>query len=198
MNRRVYRWAFAGCALVFITAGITGACTSSTVPPKLTEEDLARVHATHFPWTLGVERYKLPAYSDSLIASLRRTGLFDRVDELDKVPEASVVARVRTEIYGNAVIPLWTCLSIGVVPTITVEQHGHAFSLAPRCCSDRAVAVDFRYSGPTVLGWFAMLKNFGPDSTRKSPYDHARFHAALANALSLHASEIGSLAQSRE
>jgi hypothetical protein len=198
MNRRMYRWAFAVCVLLFITAGIAGGCSSSTLPPKLTHDELARVYATHFPWTLGVERYKLPAYSNSLVASLRRTGLFDRVDELDKVPEASVIARVQTEIYGNAVIPLWTCLSLGVVPTITVEEHGHAFSLAPRCCSDRAVAVDFRYSGPTVLGWFAVLKNLGPDSTTKSPYEHARFHAALANALSLHASEIRAFAQGQE
>ena len=71
--------------------GMYRGCASAALPPLPEAGALARAHRTHFPVTLGVETYKCPVYSERLVESLRRTGLFDRVDLLEKVPDMALL-----------------------------------------------------------------------------------------------------------
>jgi hypothetical protein len=191
----MYRWVGIAFLLLWAFLGLAGGCFSSSLPPRLSREEQARVTGTHFRWAVGVERYHLPAYSNDLIKALRATQLFDRVDELEKVPDAPMVARVETEVWGTAVIPVWTGLSLGLIPTVTREQHGYVFSLAPRSNPGKVVSVDFRYSGISMMGWLAVLHNLGPNTTWKNVDEHPRFHAALANAVCARASELRAIVE---
>ena len=183
----------AAFAIVTVASGAVGGCTSSALPPKPTASQLDHLLRTHFKASVGVEKAKFPAYSERLVEALRKTGLFDRVDHLENLPEATLVARVERHIYGNAVIPVLTGITLGIVPTVTTETHGHAFSLSPRSGAGRKVAVDFTYSGATILGWYAGLANLSPDRTSGDPYTNDRFYQALAVKIGEQSGEITSL-----
>src|SRR2546426_1003468 len=147
---------------LLVTTAVFGSgcvgCASSTLPPRLTTAERARLKGAHLPFTVGVERHRYPAYSDSLVKALRRTKVFDRVDHLDRfsTPPA-LVARVEREIYGSAVIPVWTLLSFGLVPTTTEESFGYAFSLSPTGEDVQRVPIEYSFRGRTTLGWVAMF-----------------------------------------
>ena len=152
---------------------------SSALPDEpLMSETKCSGDSPLFP-AAAVERYVLPAYSEALLKDLRTTHLFERVEEAEQLPEAPLVASVDRPVHGNAVIPLWTALSLGLIPTVTREAHGHVFWLAQRSCPGSTVQIDFRYSGNTILGWIAVPANLLPGRTAKPPPDHPEYRAAL-------------------
>ena len=69
---------FAGLTLLTL-----GGCSSETLPPALSEDQLKAIAATHFKATVGVRRYNAQVYSDYLINYLRKTQLFAEVAPLD-------------------------------------------------------------------------------------------------------------------
>lgn len=167
--------------LVVIGLGLAGGCASTSLPPRLTDAQAKAVETTRFKATVGVEPHKFPVYSEKLIRNLRATGLFERVDALDMFAEPpTFVARVDREIYGTAAIPLWTGLSLGLIPTTVSEQHGHAFSLVPTARRDQRIPIVFSYRGPSTLGWWAVFLNLTPDRTWRDVYSHPRFIEGLA------------------
>lgn len=114
-------------------------------------------------------------YSERLTVNLRNTGLFDAVRPLDSIPRPDLIARVTRPIYGNAVIPIFTAISLGLVPTISDEEWGDAFVLIRTADTTKQVPVEFSYHGPTTLGWLAVIQNLRRDPTSDDPYTSARF-----------------------
>lgn len=167
-------------ALVLVLA--LAGCSSSALPPELPEAQRKAIATTHFKATVGVEAYKYPVYSETLTARLRKTQLFDRVDALEAFEAPpTFVARVERTVYGKAGIPLWTIVSLGVIPTTVEEEHGHVFSLTPSASPARKIAIDFRYKGPSTLGWAAVyLGLFARDQTLGDSREHPRFIQSLA------------------
>jgi len=175
---------------LLVTAAIFGngcvGCGSSTLPPRLTAAERARLKGAHLPFTVGVERHRYPAYSDALVKALRRTKVFDRVDHLDQfsTPPA-LVARVEREIYGSTMIPAATLLSFGLAPTTTEESFGYAFSLSPTREDAQRVPIEYSYRGRTTLGWVAMFHGLVPGYS-VFPFDperSRRFRGRLALAI---------------
>src|SRR5215471_3250605 len=119
-------------ALVVLVIHLTGTaivgtlcvgCASSTLPPPLTSTEKARVKEAHLPCTVGVEKYRNPAYSDALVSALRGTHVFDRVDHLEKLKSPPMfTARVEREIYGGTKIPFATLLSFWLIPS-TIDEN---------------------------------------------------------------------------
>ncbi len=179
--------------LVVLVRGFAGGCTSTILPPRLTRTQHALIDSVRFPATVAVEPYKWPVYSERLITALRATQLFARVDSLSRFSEPpTFVARVARPIYGSAVLPLLTGISLGLIPTITQEEHGHAFWLISSAQPRDSLLIDFSYRGPSVLGWVCVLLNVSPNLTSGNVYTHARFYQALAYTIAAQGPEIES------
>ncbi|HKI86356.1 MAG TPA: hypothetical protein VKA53_06390 [Thermoanaerobaculia bacterium] len=179
-------------ALVVIPLGLAGGCGTTTRPGRITRKQRALIKATRLKLTVGVEKgvmvqgkkYEWTAYSDGLLAELRRTGLFRRVDRLeafDSPPD--LVARVEEAIPGSAAIPFATGITLGLFPTRVQERWGYPFSLR-RPGDDKAgprVNIRYVYTGHSTLGWLAVFLNALPNHTWHGLQDDPRFidHFAL-------------------
>jgi hypothetical protein len=162
-NERVltYRATFAGLTLLILAS-----CSSETLPPPLSEGQLKSIAATHFKATVGVRQYNAPVYSDYLIKYLRKTELFDEVEPLEAFhTPPTFVARVDRGIYGTATIPIFTAITLGIIPTTVDEEHGLEFSLVPSAPSKTPIAIRFSYKGPSTLGWWAFYRALLPNET---------------------------------
>ena len=178
-------------ALPIIIAGLSGGCASTSLPPKLSKGQLDEIAKTHFAVSVGVEEFKYPVYSEKLTKALQRTDLFDRVEPLKSFKDSpTYIARVERTIYGTAVVPIFTGLSLGLIPTTVQEEHGHSFSLTAASGSNRKIPIEFSYRGPSTLGWWAVILNMLPNRTSADVYQHARFNQSLAWTIVSHRSEI--------
>lgn len=174
--------------------GLSGGCGSGTLPPKLSQEQQAILKATRFPATVGVAKDKFPVYSDHLIRALQETRLFRRVDSLSSFSESpTLIARVERHIYGTAVLPLFTILSLGIIPTTVEEEHGHSFSLRSADTPDNGVQIEFSYRGPTTLGWYGGLLNLSSNRASGDVRTSKRFYDAFAWEIASWAAAIDSL-----
>jgi hypothetical protein len=177
----------------YVVLGLVGHCTSAALPPEPTPAQLELIGRTHFNATVAVKRDDAPVYGERLVGALRRTGLFDRVELAEDLPGATLLASVDRRIYGTATIPCAALLSLGLVPSTTDEEWGEAFTLRSHSNSDRPVAIDFSYHGPTTLGFWAAVKNISPDFTAANPRETDRFTRAFAAAICSKAAGIQSL-----
>ena len=182
-----------GIIAVLAVIASFGGCGSFSLPPKPTDSQLAVLKQTHFKATVGVEAYKYPIYSEHLLNDLRATGLFDAVEPLDRIQNPTLIARVERTVYGKATIPLWTIVTLGIVPTTVEEEHGHVFSFHPVNNAGSPVVVDYRYRGPSTLGWIATFLNFSSNRTSENPIETPRFREGLAVAVSSRREQIASL-----
>ena len=185
MKKRLSLFAGAAVLTVLALCVFTGSCASTTLPPRLSPSQKALVRDLRFPARVGVERFKYPVYSDELAKALRATHLFAEVRALSAFPTPpDLIARIERPIYGTAVIPVWTGLSLGLVPTTFQEEHGFSFSLASGALqSQDRLRVEFSYSGPSTLGWYAVVLNLSPNRARGDVTQHERFRDGLAWAL---------------
>src|SRR5277367_5562253 len=77
--------------LLLVTVG----CASGTLPLPLSAEELHRWSDTHLGYTVGVEPYRWPTYSNGLLAALQGTHLFISVRPLDQcTTPPTLIARV--------------------------------------------------------------------------------------------------------
>src|SRR5260370_14885413 len=171
-------------------------CSSETLPPALSGDQLKAIAETHFKATVGVRRYNAPVYSDYLIEYLRNTQLFDEVAPLEafRTPP-TFVAQVDRGIYGTATIPIFTISTFGIVPTIVEEEHGLEVSLVPGLPPEKPIAIKFSSKGPSTLGWSAFYRAFLPNETLGPADWRARFVQRLALHGVQHKGEISAYAK---
>ena len=184
-------------AAVLVVVAAFGGCSSSSLPSAPTEAQIGLLEQTHFKSSVGVEAYKYPVYTERLIKDLRATGLFDRVEPIDQIDKPDLIARTERPVYGKATIPLWTIVTLGVVPTTVDEEHGHVFSLRRPGDSEPSELVDYTYRGPTTLGWVAAFLNLSANRTSGNPIETQRFREGLALAVALRADQIAKLLATR-
>ncbi|MDB6066947.1 MAG: hypothetical protein JWR26_3155 [Pedosphaera sp.] len=181
--------------LLVIMAVLGGGCVgvaSSTLPPPLSATQKVRLKTARLPLTVGVERYKYPAYSDALVKALRNTGVFVRVDHLERFSSPpSLVARVERQISGSTVIPILTLLTFGIIPTTADETYGYAFSLGTPGREPQRVPVEYSYQGRVTLGWVSVFLWLTPGHSTFNPEHNRRFRGRLALAILDHADEFG-------
>ncbi len=155
-------------------------CASRVLPPRLTSEESVRLSELPLPYTVGVEPFMYPVYSDKLNQALQDAGIFSRVAPLsDFKSPPDFIATVEKTVYGNAVIPVVLFASAGVIPLVTEEDHGLIFSLAPSSRRRDKVIIDASYSGNSTLGWAALAVNAAPDYTFSDPDQSERFRRML-------------------
>jgi len=172
-----------GLALAFtlLIAGLAAGCPSQTLPPRITAAQNALLDKTRIDLTVGVEDYQFTNYSDALVEALGDTHLFARVDHVENfATPPDLIARVSERICGTATIPIWTGLSFGIIPTTVNEAWGYSFSLSRPGSATPRLPIRFVYSGPTTLGWWAIVRNLSPSRTARDVYHHPRFIEAFA------------------
>ena len=162
-----------------------GGCGSSTLPPRLTAAESARWAAGRNGFTVGVERFRYPAYSDALLRDLRGTRLFADVRPAGDWPNPpDLVARVEAADNGGvATIPIWTGLTLGVVPTVVRESSNVDFSLRRSGTDAPPWRVVLREPTTTTLGWLALPELLSPDVSWGDPEGSDRFRGRLALAI---------------
>ena len=193
MSQQTKRYAkFIPLILLLVTmATFGGGCACSTLPPALSATEKIRLKTAPMAFTVGVETYKFPAYSDALIKALRNTGVFVRADHLERFSSPpALVARVEREIYGSSAIPLWTLLTLGLVPTTTEESFGYSFSLSRPGQEAQRVPVEYSYRGRTTLGWEALFLRLTPNYSI-DPESSPQFCGRLSLAILDHEDDIG-------
>jgi hypothetical protein len=171
--------------IVVAQSVIVGSCGSTTLPPRLTASQRRSIAAAPLRHVnVGVERFAYSAYSERLTAALGATRLFARVDALEAFETPpTCVARVERAIYGTAVVPWATVLTLGLVPTKVAEEHGYAFSLTASSAPAQKVPVEFSYTAMSTLGWSSVFLNLSPDATGTDVYGHPRLVDDLAWAI---------------
>ncbi len=162
------RAALAGLALLTVAG-----CSSETLPPALSGDQLKAIAETHFKATVGVKVAPLEAF---------------------RTPP-TFVAQVDRRIYGTATIPIFTMITLGIVPTIVEEEHGLEFSLVPSLPPKKPIAIRFSYKGPSTLGWSAFYRAFLPNETLGPADWRARFVQSLAWHVVQHKGEISTYAK---
>jgi len=180
------------CSAV-VVAGLLKGCASEQRPLPLNIGEETLLSSKGFGLSLGVEPSTPPVYAQSLLRALQQTGLFREVQPSDKNQAPDLLARVERSITGNAVIPILSLITLGVIPTVTEEEHGYSFSLRAPKSSERVVIVEYVHRGYTVLGWMAGPLNFFPQWTGDSVHNDPRFKERLKLAILLKAQEIKSV-----
>jgi hypothetical protein len=159
-----------------------GGCASSSLPPRITQGQRALLEKTHFHLSVGVLPDRYSIYSHNLLKALQETRLFDRVDYVHNFSSPpDINARVHEHIYGSAVLPIYTGLSLGIIPTTVDEEHGFSFELSSPQANLPRVPVRSVHKGPTTLGWWAMALNCLPDRTCQEVKTHPRTIEFLAS-----------------
>ena len=167
-------------------------CASSRLPPPLSATDLEQIKPLDL--SVGIEPYQYPVYPDKLRNDLRNTKLFESVELKGKMKERpDVIAKVEKPIYGTASIrPCLSLITLGIIPTTVIEQHGEVFSFCSPDDPSRIVRVEFTYESATKLGWLALFLNLSPN-WRINPESSHRYIDGLALAISTNAAAINEL-----
>lgn len=176
-------------AAAALLAVLTTGCISSPLPPRLSPDELELARTAYIGGTVAVEPDEHPAYSRSLIRNLSRTGLFERVGDIDEVSDPILIARVERPISGQAVIPLWPAISLGIIPLSVEESFGDHFSLR-RPSDDTRAVVDAPFSGTSTMGWLALLQSGSPDYVLGEPEKSEEYRLYLRRLTAAKAREL--------
>jgi hypothetical protein len=166
------------CSAV-VVAGLLKSCASEQRPLPLNIGEETLLSSKGFGLSLGVEPSTPPVYAQSLLRAMQQTDLFREVQQADRLQAPDLLARVERTITGNAVIPILSLITLGLIPTVTEEEHGYSFSLRSPKSSERVVMVEYVHQGYTVLGWVAGLLNLFPQWTGDSVHNDPRFKERL-------------------
>lgn len=195
--------------MLMIGSLLSGGCYASRLPPSLSAAEREQIHPLGFTVAVDEEYYqstvtgnrehheehrtKCPAYPESLKNDLRGTMLFKDVDLSNKLPaNPDLVASVKEPVYGSTVIPLFTILTLGIIPTFTTERHGQVFAFARPADPAKTLRVEYTYESTSVLGWYAVYLRRSPDWSGDSRCSQ-RYLDRLALAISTNAAAIRNL-----
>ncbi len=168
-------------ALSIVCASALG-CYSAGLPPRpaASSETLS---LERLPWTVAIDDSGKPL--PRLMQDLSR--LFKHVGRLETDPNADLIITPGAPLEGEDPIPLWTLLSLGLIPTVIKEEYGHRFQLQAgrhhQHCADAPLDLDLTYATRSVGGWFALPMNLHPNRTSRNPHNTARFQVFLSQAL---------------
>jgi len=176
------------------TSGLTG-CVGlgcGSLPPSLDSAERAKVKDAHLNLTVGVSTNA--AGGGVVITQLRRTRLFDAVDYVDRLHHPpQVLAKWEATPYGTATIPVYTLLTLGIIPNTLPEPYSFGCSFYSPRDPERTVRVEYLYYSRTTLGWVAGFMALSPNivlTLWRGPDEHARFSDHLSLAILNHSEEI--------
>ena len=145
-------------------------CVSQVLPPS-TDDIIFKIDQ---PVYIHPSRHEV--YRKSLAKALERAEVFTEV-KMETVDDPEVFrAKVHRRVSGSAVIPFFTFISLGIIPTIVEEEFGESFYLN---YEGKQYKVEATWKGNTILGWLAVVMNVLPGRTMGSPEESRRFERFL-------------------
>lgn len=153
-------------------------CGSVQLPAALTPAERAEVEAASIPAVVGIERSGGRRSDDDLLRILRGSGLFSRVEwltELDEEPDLVGGVRRHCEENPTNLTPLFTWLTLGVVPTWIRDRYGFSFVLFDPEAPSRRVEIGCGPRRTYLFGWLGTPLNILPGWTLGRPEEHPRY-----------------------
>lgn len=165
-------------ALGLLVAGLSWGCGSLHLPAALSPDETAEVQATSIPAVVGVERSGGVLADGDLFRILSDSGLFARVEwlgELDAEPDLVAGVRERCEENPTAVTPVFTRMTLGVVPTRIKDRYGFAFVFYAPATPARRVEIGCGPRHTHLFGWVATPLDVLPSWGLTRPEEHPRY-----------------------
>lgn len=164
-------------------AGLLSACGSQQLPRPLSPAERLEVRATTIPAVVGVLPSRGQEHEENLRRILDESGLFRRVAlaaDLDQAPDLAVVITGRCDRNPTTLVPMFTWLTLGLLPTWVHDGQGYEISFHPPADGRRRVAIACGPDRAIAFGWLAAPLNVLPGWTLTDPEKHPRYAHRLA------------------
>jgi len=171
----------------FVIFGASGGCIAYRRPPALTPEERAELQSAPLPYSVTVawwdEQTKTSqdpgAYAGGLATVVLASGAFATSRyERSPAPVGQDLVATSTGLYCNsAVIPLFTGISFGLIPTVFSDEHceGMLLRKASGLPKSEGVQIEARYKGTVIMGWAAVVIGALPGWAYGSVEDDPRY-----------------------
>ena len=177
---------FAALALCFPIAAMSGACGAYRRPSGFTAAEQHVIDSAPLPYSVSVVPWTpevaaqrgqdAGAYAGGLAAMLEASKAFRLCRLSDEQASSDLLATSTGQHCNTAVIPLWTILSLGIIPTVFDDEdcEGVVFR-SGRKASPASVEVEVRHKGTVVMGWAAVPLGLLPGWAHGSLQEDSRF-----------------------
>ena len=167
-------------------------CGATTAPLPLTPAERAKLDAAQLELTLGIGEHHAPWVRDDLVAALARRRLFRRVDRLEAFGEPPDLTAA-VQVFGSPdnKLPVWTFLTLGLVPTVGKGFDGVTVTLAAPA-TKRTLDVRIEQQDLIVVGWAGLAMLSGPEWVLSGSYNRRMFDR-IASELAARAEAIETL-----
>jgi hypothetical protein len=156
-------------AVLFAIVGISGGCDAHRRPPALSAEERALLQGAPLPYSVTVALWDLETdtgqnpegYAGRLAKLVAASGAF-KANRYERSPNpvGQDLVATSTGLYCNsAVIPVFTLISLGIIPTVFQEEQceGMLLRAAANQPKRNGVEVTARFKGTFVMGWAAVV-----------------------------------------
>jgi hypothetical protein len=187
-------------------AAASGGCYAHRRPAAMSADEQKLLEAAPLPYRVSVVPWNSEpgeqssqdpdAYAKSLAALVARSKAF-RASRLEPHPgaDAQLVAISNGAHCNTAIVPLFTIISIGLIPTSFDDEDCHGMvirSVDPS--SSQPVEVGVRHKGQVVMGWAAVVIGALPGWSYGSGSDDRRYGERFRLDVIKHREEIDKLA----
>lgn len=155
------------------------------------------------PWATQRAMRSPSAYTDNAALLVQRSLAFQSViyekGSRTPAPGVTLFAESSGDHCNTAIIPLYSILSLGLVPTIftDVECSGAIFRRADGTRPQDSVVVRIRHRGKAVMGWVAAPLGLLPAFSYRSARGQKGYHQAFRLAILEKREELAALAAPR-
>lgn len=194
-------------ATAIVLYGLAGGCTAQRLPPAASPEQAGLLNSAPLPYSVVVTPWdsataerlgrNADAYASSALDWLRSSGAFTSVRQGSASDtDADLTATPTGEYCNTAVIPLWTGLTLGLVPTVFTDSTCNGVVLRPASGGVRgadSLVVRHSSAGRVVMGWAAIPVGFLPGWTHGEAKNHPRYARLTRNAILARSTELAAL-----
>ena len=190
--------------VVFILLGFAGGCNAYRRPPAPNADERQLLRAPPLPYAVIVKQWdpetakritRNPVtYAEALAGVLIPSGAFrtSRFEKNAQPRDGDLIATSTGTYCNSAVIPLFTILSLGIIPTVFDDEDCMGVELRHTGgpASARSVRIEFSNKSRVVMGWAAVIMGILPGWSHGSPRNDSRFYQRFRLEVIRHQSEI--------
>jgi len=201
MSKKVW---IALVAIPFVLYGLTGGGCGAQRIPALTPAERVLLAQPALPYSVAVVPWKpgsrgqdAAAYASPLTAALEGSNAFRSVkrDAASGRSAANLTATSTGDYCNTAVIPIYTILTLGIVPTNFTDTDCIGMVFRRNDGTGGAVAVHSQIRIRVVMGWIAMPLGFFHGWTHGEPRNSRPYLDRLRIEILSHRDQIDALAR---
>jgi hypothetical protein len=205
-ERKPRRWSRWIAGAIVVGYGMAGGCFAQRLPPAPSAGEAATLRQPPLPYAVAVmpwdaataaKRGQNPqAYGDAAYRWLKGSGAFSSVQSTPSdLLGVDLIASSTGAYCNSAVIPLFTLLSLGVIPTLFTDHDCEGIVFRPNDANRTdSVALSYDQEGRVIMGWLALPIGFLPGWTHGSALEHPRSRDRARLAVLAHRTALAALA----